>query len=789
MNEKFQTLFTRLRPHRVAVLVNAADPYWQGTCHKVIEFLSQQWGGYQSMIVPTDGKMIDVVFWKFLSAFDPDVLFYFIKRKGDIKRWSPAEGDKIIEEGVRRFKSDFPDASIDDAQLRRNIMQEPVENFSISKELSREILERLSPFHFEDDYNVTPMNSDDTPGYPLTKIADVVPSVQAPDAMFVLSDNLPEGREAPPTLWLYAETGIASSQLQADMQNAGVTPVPKYMNTETDGTIIGWGIHPETDIGPNTPFGFSRLALATVRSSLARPYSIPNVIIRGDTLKDFCLYYALSRANGRSLWMPDWFLARENGYPGRMIAAIRKLEKIGRSVHCEYFSMISLSVPLADLRSLNSVIRQHITTLSISVDHPDQLQYLKPMLDHPAKVYIKKNIDRITTHQIIDEKLPGYFESPLPEAFSEVNATKHRWIVEVSIVENPVPRHPALGARFVTGNNVHEARASMDGLAYQCPGAMVIGDDLELQMLRVEIAVPSSDTIFRIVLQHAGYQTILSDKGRYASETTLKMGGLDRLVAVMRDEKRASLLRKFLDHSKNQEGVHDQGAMLTDRRRYMDFTAISKILDGEDFTVSLIDDWIARGILYRGFILKCSRCLNTAWFSVENLTQMFTCPRCATQQQYRRENWLTTKEPPWHYKLDEIVYQFLHHHGDVALLAADVLQREAQRRFLYSSELKIRSEANPDKKLEIDICSIVNNKIVIGEAKSNGSLKDDDQKPAQVVAKYRSLAKEMGASAVAFATTEPAWDEASQTAIDSLRQDDPLLWVYNLRGRELMTKH
>jgi len=539
------------------------------------------------MIVPTDGKTIDVVFWKFLSAFDPDVLFYFSKRKGDIKRWSPAEGDKIIEEGVRKFKSDFPDASIDDAQLRRDIMQEPVENFSISKELSREILERLSPFHFEDDYNVTPMNSDDTPGYPLTKIADVVPSVEAPDAMFVLTDNLPEGREAPPTLWLYAETGIASSQLHADMQNAGVTPVPKYMNTETDGTIIGWGIHPETDIGPNTPFGFSRLALATVRSSLARPYSIPNVIVRGDTLKDFSLYYALSRTNGRSLWMPDWFLARENGYPGRMIAAIRKLEKIGRSVHCEYFSMISLSLPLADLRSLNSVIRQHITTLSISVDHPDQLQYLKPMLDHPAKVYIKKNIDRITTHQIIDEKLPGYFESPLPEAFSEVNATKHRWIVEVSIVENPVPRHPALGARFVTGNNVHEARASMDGLAYQCPGAMVIGDDLELQMLRVEIAVPSSDTIFRIALQQAGYQTILSDKGRYASETTLKMGGLDRLVAVMRDEKRASLLKKFLDQSKNQEGVHDQGAMLTDRRRYMDFTAINKILDGEETSLSV----------------------------------------------------------------------------------------------------------------------------------------------------------------------------------------------------------
>ncbi len=123
----------------------------------------------------------------------------------------------------------------------------------------------------------------------------------------------------------------------------------------------------------------------------------------------------------------------------------------------------------------------------------------------PREDLHQENIDRITTHQIIDEKLPGYFESPLPEAFSEVNATRHRWIVEVSIVENPIPRHPALGARFVTGHNVQEARASMDGLAYQCPGALVMGDDLELQMLRVEIAVPSAETIFRLVLQHAGY--------------------------------------------------------------------------------------------------------------------------------------------------------------------------------------------------------------------------------------------------------------------------------------------
>ena len=103
-------------------------------------------------------------------------------------------------------------------------------------------------------------------------------------------------------------------------------------------------------------------------------------------------------------------------------------------------------------------------------------------------------------------------------------------------------------------------------------------------------------------------------------------------------------------------------------------------------------------------------------------------------------------------------------------------------------ELKICSEANPDKKMEIYICCIVNNQVAIGEAKNNGSLKNEDQKPAQVVAKYRTLAREMGATALVFATSEPSWDEPSQSAIDSIRQHDPLLFVYNYRGTELMTK-
>jgi hypothetical protein len=90
--------------------------------------------------------------------------------------------------------------------------------------------------------------------------------------------------------------------------------------------------------------------------------------------------------------------------------------------------------------------------------------------------------------------------------------------------------------------------------------------------------------------------------------------------------------------------------------------------------------------------------------------------------------------------------------------------------------------------MEIDICCIMDSRIIIGEAKSNNSLKAHGKKPMQVMAKYEALAKAMKASGIIFSTTEPEWDEPSQKAIDHLRKHNPLLRIYNYRSRDLNLK-
>jgi hypothetical protein len=77
MTVKFQTFSSRVRPIRVAVLTDVADPEWQRSCLAILEFLTQIWGGREAIIVPTDGKTIDDNFWALLSVHDPDIILTY----------------------------------------------------------------------------------------------------------------------------------------------------------------------------------------------------------------------------------------------------------------------------------------------------------------------------------------------------------------------------------------------------------------------------------------------------------------------------------------------------------------------------------------------------------------------------------------------------------------------------------------------------------------------------------------------------------------------------------------
>jgi hypothetical protein len=93
----------RARPPRVAVLMNVSDPEWRSPALRVIEFFCSIWGGKHSLIIPTDGKTIDPIFWRILEKFSPDYIYYYSKTGIDLKLSQPDKFNAALEREFAAF--------------------------------------------------------------------------------------------------------------------------------------------------------------------------------------------------------------------------------------------------------------------------------------------------------------------------------------------------------------------------------------------------------------------------------------------------------------------------------------------------------------------------------------------------------------------------------------------------------------------------------------------------------------------------------------------------------------
>jgi hypothetical protein len=235
----------------------------------------------------------------------------------------------------------------------------------------------------------------------------------------------------------------------------------------------------------------------------------------------------------------------------------------------------------------------------------------------------------------------------------------------------------------------------------------------------------------------------------------------------LRDSNSGALLQKFLDQAGPEKGVFDEGVFLKDQRRYLNFLAVGKLLGGTGPATEVIDDYISKGVFYRGLILKCGNCSDVGWFSVDEITHSFTCRRCGKSQQYTKSNWRHPEEPSWFYKLDEIVYQALLNNSAVPILTLDALREKCKESFLFCPELRINVKGEEKNFMELDICCIPDGKLCIGEAKSNGTLATKGVSASEAAARYRDLAVKLGATRVIFSTSSQTWDTASESAIEA----------------------
>lgn len=800
----YRNIISEVRTPRFAVLIDKNDPYWQTYISGIVQSFSQAWGGEHFIIVPTDGLVIDDIFWKVLEAYSPDVIGRYIPSVADLERADPIayEGLKEQHRVSWQFETEAEFEEVWNRQSKTGSIGRALE---ISSNLSKELKNRLSPFHFE-DHIVSENVFYGTPlGYPFTKIEDIIESakdrptrVLAPMVVQDDSYRLLALSRAGELSDGYAETlrgkgftigtlplESASFNLQEYLDAIESDEYEPSMRRAIAESLGGDdGEYPEDNFQSNLPFKLSMLHLGKYyKRDIHREDKESLTVVVGDTIDDYCLYYALSRLHDGVRWLPDVHLlsAKRKHMRNRRreddaeIEHYDENEQIAASLVSSYFRAIGYAHgnKVVNITSISLTARQlsyrrrsmadiHYFGVEDFLSHSETI--MPSALSLECVMQVIENNNHANQQDMIFQngKSVGRVNTPKPKNFDPVNPADHRWITTLNIEGFKPPALSFIGEKIIQLHSTHDVRSAIDGLAYLCPNIGYFGGDIDVVTVRPSLALLSDNDMFVDYFANSGFTTELSDKGSYLKDTIDRYGSLEDVAAFFRIEANRNLFDQFLITKSENDGAVVY--LSVERRAYLGFEAFKRKLSGEEEATLLIDELIARDIISRGFILQCSRCRLAAWYHVGRVGDEFTCSRCGLTQPYSHKNWKSPAEPRWYYRLAETVYLFYESSSHLTALALDKLRSEAPEAFHYISETTINNLAINNSKKEIDVLAISNGNIILGECK-------DCAVVARDVRKYLTIFSRLNIQPYQFllVTTEESIDSSVQVELDKFK--------------------
>jgi hypothetical protein len=785
LGSEFKTVFLSVRPARAAVFIDKRDTDSVRTCHRVIEWQSAVWGGSDFIVIPTDGTTISPAFWTLLEIYDPDYLLRYQPTLRDIKIADSQEYAKILDSEVANWLKRNPKADPDFSRTQIDNQLEDVllTPFEISDDLQQDLKRRLAPFYYK-EYIVEggALTASSQAFWPFTPIEKIVPHCEHPEHVF--SPRFPTLGLM--SLWISSATGLVTPKAGTDLDAAGVRVRgvefgDDLMTSALTDCTTGRLRVPGFDA---SPFELSAMNLRRYRREYHPTDDV--VVVFGDTVDDFCLYYALSRVREDVVWFPtSWLDGFESGtkrwsetgspltpqefWAPLLVTAILRLPQ-GRNVDAP-IRVTSASVGAQELAGLGQRI-DRATLITPSGNFSGRavvVQNLDTLVGNPLRVYERDNVRLPSVLQFLNGELPGFIPTPKPRHFTRI-AQEHCWISEVAVNQHHIPRHFALGTHVIRDSRLltNGVRAGADGLAYFCPNFGTIGGaDVDTYLVRPKCVLPDALEMFQHLASLNNMSCRPSAQGFYTQESAQKFEALATLAAELREPVARAILEKYTDTTS--DGGPDDGVLIRpERRRYLDLPAVTKLTGSEASSIDQIDRWVQRAILYRGFLIKCMFCRTASWFGLDELQSTFACKRCARTQTYTAKHSLRPGQPAWFYRLDELVFLGLANHMIAPVLALDRLRRDSKNTFLWAPELEFTRNQEHDPFMESDICCTVDGQLCIGEAKVKDTIETTKGKEAATICGYRDLATVLGARTVIFATTQPAWSERTKAIIGAV---------------------
>lgn len=750
---------TNLRPSKVATIIRKGSG-WQKNCLNIIEAYSQIWGGNQNLIVPTDGHKIEEIFWDLLEKFDPDYIYIY---------YNPKEGFK-----------------------------------GISKKLEKEIEQNLNPFFSElgesiiyDKHFMAVGNP-----YPLTFLPDIIPNIEFKRMEIhptIIDHTINYGIKDQPDIILlmfYSVMGKLNKDYSDVLKEKA--DVSTHINDLTKDSLLKIldGIWKNRIINQDyTPYVYSMVRIKPYLRDIHDYHKAPFIIVTGDTIEDYCLYYNLSKMRDDVVWAPFSIIKESN-------KELIKKDKSGTShsrllhfnnilLHYMYDMILndnlkgiitSFSKSKDDLESIIDILiktcsSKHVL-LYVDSKYEKEIRHnisisknLDELLPYKFVYYEEDNYDNIYVEQFIEGKSINPIKTPIPRQFSHRSFDRHYWISDVSIKGYNLPQFSFLNeiAEYKHFSN-STIRISDSGIAYMSPNTSFIGLSIDKNLIRPHITISDPFKLFEKIFSENGYYIKTSDKGNYARESAEKFGSIGKLAVFLSNTYHQRIFDKFTVEKDPKTG--DNIFLKDDKRNYLKCKTIGRFLSSENVS---INELIENGILHRGFIFKCEKCKFAGWYDIEDVNNTFKCRRCRNIQFYNSSHLFKQNsiEPEWFYKLDEAIFQGYTHNMIVPILTIQTLKKSSKDTFLFIDEIELKKDDKQDKpNKELDVCCIVDGKLIIGECKINNKLGSSPEEESQIIKEYKKFYHKINADKLIFATFDSkGWSKGTEKRLEEFLDD------------------
>ncbi|MFD5862803.1 hypothetical protein [Streptomyces chartreusis] len=521
---------------------------------------------------------------------------------------------------------------------------------------------------------------------------------------------------------------------------------------------------------------FAHAARWTTQAGLYPPP--PIVWVVGETAEDHALAMLCDRLYQHAVWIPPRLLAEDGPFTSAVKVSLHTFQGVGHNGELPIL-LASTSQSQNDLHVLAETLNQPFAAMTMRVDGEPPVPLdvrkvkavtLTELAGHDGMTLLADPDAFQMTQRVPAGQDAGSVALLTPLQLPEAQAAAHlgaevHWYIDVWLPRHTLPARTALPGSCLT----HETSGIPDTVARAARHSVsFISANMGFstsysRYARPLLHFPSAVQVFEKLAGAHGATVERSSAGLRAAIAVEMWGSPEDLAADLQGPAR-DVLNSFLPPEKKRDGYYGPGYAIRGNG-YVALEDIRETLGSDTFGPArdLVDRLLTADVLRRGLLLNCARCRFEAFYRIGQVGSDFNCEACGHTSPLTRGRWYAKDaEPHWYYALDQVVQDLLRQNGDVPLLAAQHLRQRAAS-VLWSPELQV---IDAEGTVELDLCLIVDGRVIVGEAKSNRTLKASNG-TQEAAARLVHAAQLLSADEIVLATSKKAWARGTLSAVNT----------------------